>query len=477
MSGCQRIALALLSLGVTLAHAGRRIALALLSLGVTLAHADETGDFASRQALETSGDKAFFRIELPDSVYDGVTRADLGDLRVFNADGAAVPYAFMPRPAPVATATPRRALALFPLTVDTTAANAGDVTINVRRDPTGTTVDVLARDGTPRSGSRVVAYLIDTGDDAPPLTALIVGLPDTGAVNARVRLDASDDLDRWRTIVAAAPLLSVEYNGRRLTRDRIEFAPLRARYLRLTWMTGAAPPLTEVEGDVGDRIVERPRRVRTVPGTIDGADAFVFDLGALLTVDRLTLELPEVNTVAPVAWSARQTAQAPWHSIGSSVVYRLRQDAGEIVSADFATPPLIVRYLRAGIDPRAGVGAKPPTLTARWYPHELVFAARGAAPFELAYGSGTMPPSALPITTLVPGYVAGKALPANVGDARLAATPSAVNRQALRAPLDIKRFVLWGSLVAAALLLGYMALRLARQMRTGDSERSRDAML
>ena len=50
------------------------------------------------------------------------------------------------------------------------------------------------------------------------------------------------------------------------------------------------------------------------------------------------------------------------------------------------------------------------------------------------------------------------------------ATPSAVNRTALRAPLDVKRFVLWGSLVAAALLLGYMALRLARQMRTGSDD-------
>ena len=69
----------------------RSFALALLSLGVPIAHADEPGDFASRQPLETPGGKAFYRIELPDSVYDAVTRADLGDLRVFNADGAPVP--------------------------------------------------------------------------------------------------------------------------------------------------------------------------------------------------------------------------------------------------------------------------------------------------------------------------------------------------------------------------------------------------
>jgi hypothetical protein len=76
----------------------------------------------------------------------------------------------------------------------------------------------------------------------------------------------------------------------------------------------------------------------------------------------------------------------------------------------------------------------------------------------------------LPLATLVPGYVAGKALPDNIADATLAASPSAVNRSALRAPLDIKRFVLWSSLVVAALLLGYMALRLSRQMRAGGDE-------
>jgi hypothetical protein len=126
--------------------------------------------------------------------------------------------------------------------------------------------------------------------------------------------------------------------------------------------------------------------------------------------------------------------------------------------------------VRAGIDPRAGVGATPPTLVAKFYPFEIVFAARGAAPFALAYGSRSVAPVALPIGTLVPGYSAAKALPDNDADATLPASPSADNPSALRAPLDVKRFVLWGSLVAAALLLGYMALRLAREMRTGGDE-------
>ena len=84
---------------------------------------------------------------------------------------------------------------------------------------------------------------------------------------------------------------------------------------------------------------------------------------------------------------------------------------------------------------------QPPILVAGWYPQEIVFAARGGGPFELAYGSRSDVPAALPIATLVPGYSAGKPLPDNVGDATPAATPSAsiaqpcapARRQALRA--------------------------------------------
>ena len=213
--------------------------------------------------------------------------------------------------------------------------------------------------------------------------------------------------------------------------------------------------------------------MRKAPGTADG-EAFIFDLGAALPVDRLTLELPEVNTVAPIVWEARGNAQDPWRYVGTAVAYRLRGEAGETVDAGYALAATTIRYVRARLDPKAGgVGATPPTLAAGWYPQEIVFAGRGNEPFELAYGSRTAAPVALSMATLVPGYIPGKPLPDNVGIASLSATPSAINRSALREPLDMKRWLLWGTLVAASLLLGYMALRLARQMRANDETAKR----
>jgi uncharacterized protein DUF3999 len=147
----------------------------------------------------------------------------------------------------------------------------------------------------------------------------------------------------------------------------------------------------------------------------------------------------------------------------------LRQDQGEAVNDDYAIPANAARHFRARVDPNAGgVGREAPTLVASWVPQEIVFAARGQPPFELAYGSRRVGPAALPIPTLVPGYAIGKPLPGNVGVATPSPAPSAANAAALREPLDVKRFALWGSLVLAALLLGYMALRLAQQMRSAE---------
>lgn len=439
-----------------------------LVLATVSVAAEAPSDFAMRQPLATPGGSAFYRLELPDSVYDGAARADLGDLRVFNASGEPVPYAFLPRPAPLAAASAPRAFAIFPLMVDTTRAGSGDLSIHFRVDADRKVVDIRTREGAPVSGPRVEGYLVDAGELDRPLVGLTIRLPDGGDVNARMRVDASDDLASWRTVVASAPLLSLTYNGRRLVREKIEFDPLRKRYLRLTWVTPGAPALERVEGDFGSQVIEPPRRTRKAAGVpeSDNPNAFVFDLGSVLPVERLTLELPELNTVVPVQFDVRTTPQEPWRSTGSTVAYRLQQDGGEAVNPALTVGVSSVRYVRARLDPKAGgVGKTPPTLVAGWYAPPLVFAARGAAPFELAYGSRRVEPGALAIRTLLPDYAAGKPLPANVGEATLAAPPSEANRAAMREPLDVTRWLLWATLVAASALLGYMGLRLARQMK------------
>ena len=58
-------------------------------------------DFAYAAGILLHGEGAVYRLVLTPEVYDGLTRPDLGDLRVFNAAGQPVPQALiMPSPAP-----------------------------------------------------------------------------------------------------------------------------------------------------------------------------------------------------------------------------------------------------------------------------------------------------------------------------------------------------------------------------------------
>jgi hypothetical protein len=104
-----------------------------------------------------------------------------------------------------------------------------------------------------------------------------------------------------------------------------------------------------------------------------------------------------------------------------------------------------------------------------WQPRELVFAARGAAPFVLAWGNRTATPGALSIATLVPGYDSTKGLPADVSDARPGPPVTLGGAQRLREPVDAKRWLLWASLALGALLLGWMAFRLSKEMGSAPS--------
>ena len=442
------------------------------------ANAESLSDFAYRIPLTTEGNAAFYRVELPAAVYEGALRGDLSDLRVFNRDGATVAFAFLPRPPSTREAGAMFDLPLFPLRADSGREDLGDLAINVRRTPGGTTVDLSTRDGRPVSRERLVGYLVDASDAKEPIAALSLPLTSGANVTTRVRIDASEDLIGWQTIVAGAPLIALEFGGHRLTRERIEFKPTTAKYLRISFEPSQpATELTSAKGEAQDRTVEAPRQWRDVPGTpvSDAPGTYEFDVGGSFPADRLSLILAEPNTVAPTEMSARASAKDEWRPIASTVFYRLRQDGGETSNAPIAVTGRDYRYWRARVDPRSGgIGTKPPKLSFGWYPGVVVFAARGSGPFELAYGSARVGAAALAIDTLVPGYDRAKRDAVSFTPAQVGAVSATSSDMALRQPIDTKRWLLWASLVLAALVLGWMALSLSRQMRSPPSARSND---
>jgi len=74
----------------------------------------------------------------------------------------------------------------------------------------------------------------------------------------RLRIESSDNLDSWRLVAAAAPIASLQADGRELLQARIELPPSRAKFWRLSWVDGVPSlPVTKVQAQFA-RGIPRP---------------------------------------------------------------------------------------------------------------------------------------------------------------------------------------------------------------------------
>ncbi len=442
--------------------------------------AEKPADYAYGLPIEASGSEALYDVTVPPAVYQGVTRRDLGDVRVFNGAGEVVPHAWRPRRTGTAEAGATVPLTLFPLKA-AAGTNPANLSISVRRSASGAmSVDVRSG-GTPAPRQQAVAYLVDLNAQDRALRAIELDWNAAEGFSGKLRIDASDDLARWHTLVPGAPLLKLEVGGQSLQQKRVEVPPHKANYLRLSWLNDGAktamPEITAASGELTEKFVEAPRewnRYSAARGEKTGE--YVFDLKGQFPVDRLRLELPEPNTIVPVEIFARDKAEQPWRSVTRSVAYRLRQSGGEVVSPDMRVGGLSERWWMIRVDQRGGgLGSGTPALNAGWVPHQLVFAARGAPPFTLAYGNRGAQGGALPMASLIPGYRddAGVAVRAAKTGAQAIVNVQTTSAQPqkelggearLHEQIDWKRWSLWGVLLLGVLVLGVMAWRLIKQL-------------
>jgi hypothetical protein len=425
---------------------------------------ERPGLFAFAQDITLEGDAKVYELTVPRSVYERVTRADLGDVRVFNAAREIVPHAFRPRrqapePAPVG-------LALFPVR-SAEQRPLGDIDLRVEVGPGGEVSAVHAGDAEPGSDWPIVGYLADASRLARPAHAVDITLAE-GAQEAlaRVTIESSDDLHTWTTLASDAPIVQLTSGVNRLEQRRIAFTPRRFQYLRISWSREQPLALASVRALPGPASAEAGRewtRLRASP--VAGVRGrYELDLGARLPIDRLRIALPQPNTIAGITLYSRSRPTETWRFVAGATVFRLRDDRGEALSDDIALRPSGDRYWRFEMEAHGGVlvdGAM--EVSAGWVPHRLVFAPRGAPPFMLAYGSTKVRPFAFPVSTLVPGGADDPEADAVlVGSARADSPFALVDDAAEPADKAWKRALIAPALAVGVLIAGWMLARAAR---------------
>ena len=413
------------------------VLLLVLLLPVT-ALAATPDDFAGGYELETRQGFALQRLELPWEVYDASTRADLGDMRVFNAAGQEVPMLL--RRATSEDARPVD-LPVFRLAA-TGDGRDYDFRLRVRTSDQGAVVETRVQ---PSVGERRLLLLDATGAPAG-LEALRFEL-DGVLEPLRVDVRGSDDLASWRA-AGSGVLARMEHRNGRILQDRVALKGRSWKYYLVT----ADGDLAAVGSAWGEPRMEHPdRRFATLEGEKVQDGVWEYELPPGLPADRLDL-VDTDNAVLGV--EVLVPAGEDWRRVATGSLFRLT-----VAGQRMAGPGIPLRGQFESF--RVVLQGTPAPLRVGWLPHELVFMPQGTGPFTLALGNPSIPPGPHLLDQIV-----SKGDPAQLpmGQAALGSWKTLGGEDRLRPVRSYTKVLLWAVLGLGAALLGWMAWRLTRTL-------------
>jgi Protein of unknown function (DUF3999) len=425
--------------------------------------AESPEDFAYFMPIEIAQGSGLARITLPASVYEGSVGVALADIRVFDGKGRGVPYAREPLQEEK-TQGAVVSLTYFPMYSHGPMSMEGaKVSVTSR----GKDVTVQLQDGSPAPAPReriLRGYLADLKNLESPLAALEFDW-DASSENGvvAVRIEESEDLDRWHVLDDKATLAKLDTGGHSLLRNTVELRHAKPRYLRVTFPEAPATPrVSAMRGRLGDITVALERSWKEIPGKTNGKAEAEFDLGGQMPVDRLQLSIASANAVLPAEVLSKRKLSDPWMPVARYTFYRIQQRSLTVTNPELSIPVSRHRYWKIRFAQAAAI-PEPIALRAGWLAENVVFVAQGEAPFRLAYGSARAQDSALQIQSVVPGFGTDRApqiVSASLQDQQVLAGPAAQVT-----PPNYKKVSLWAALAIGAGVLAWMAWSLTRDMK------------
>lgn len=389
--------------------------------------------FAWRADLPGADRAGLYRVPVPPQVYESATDPALSDLRVYNGQGVAMPYAWLAREDEAGATAHDISVPVFALTGNPRQDVAQRQSLTIKRGP-DQAIQSVTVDGAAGRGTKEIGSLFDLSSVTGTVQALVFEDYETDTRLHAFSLEASDDLKSWRTLRQEAHIVRLAQDGQVVQQNRVELAPLAsgtATYLRLRWHNpDSAPNLVKVAVRV-DPTPSAPRNfIWTEPQLpASGSDRdFQFEAPAAMPIERLRINLPRANLMAPVrvyaydeaaALAEAQNASAnvpavanapaaqaarpdAWRLVAHAVLYRMQADVGEIVSPDVLLPGEPMKRFRVILDATEKLGGTP-TVQIGFVPRSMVVATQGPGPFAMAWGALGQRDESQPLAALAPG--------------------------------------------------------------------------
>lgn len=434
-------------------------------------------DFAYIAEIETHNSTPYYELEIPSAVYETISRSDLGDLRVLNGNGQVVPHGLRATALQKNTKTENKNIPFFPL-YQQAGQSITDLHLNIKRDPQGEVINIHSRLPKDNKGNQLAGYLLDLRQWKNPIDQLkiIWKKTDGSSFIRKLNISKSSNLERWHLIATGKTLVNLAYQNHQLTENTINLSTSSTNYLRM--MFSDQKPGLELESI---QVVhtksssQHQRNWQSVTiNTTENTGEYSFQHKIKSLARQLEIKLPENNTVVRVQVLSRINKEQPWRYRGSTLLYRLSVNGTDIektkinISANRDTNWLL-RFDQQG----GGIGSGLPDVKLAWQPQQLVFIARGQAPYRMVWGSAKIKPVVINANQLLP--VTTKSMSDNnISNSNmlsqavlLSDTMRSINKKALEPKskeINWRHWILWIVLIASAVMLIWMAVRLMKKM-------------
>ncbi|MDE2428121.1 MAG: DUF3999 family protein [Burkholderiales bacterium] len=383
-----------------------------------------SGAAVQKTAIQLHDDVGpYFRLNLPQAIYGAAKYGDLRDIRIRNATGDFLAYAWGDSEVKEGALT-SGAVSFFPV-----ADIQKNSVLTIKANADGSLSAVSTQ--TEHAQNAVPAWIIDVSQITGNLLQARFALASDADGIFAFSLESSDDLHQWQLVSGSEQLVQLRHQGTALSKLEVPLNQIHTRYLRLRWSRPAQAPridgiwVDSVQQTEATTPLEWSAPLHAANCTADVCD---YNLPARTPLDGLRIQLSEVNALAsvrilgvlPTAHYVNELHHNPLYLLrhqkrlaagevptelvlAEPVVYRLSLPEGEATSADLTLDGGTYTRLRLqSKSPIYALGKLPPTIQIATLPRKLVFLAHGPAPYFLEWGIDQQGGEPLPLSVLLP---------------------------------------------------------------------------
>ncbi|BFM16912.1 DUF3999 domain-containing protein [Maricurvus nonylphenolicus] len=462
----------------------KRLACSLLMV-CPMAQADELenplpDDLAYGAQINLSHQLPLQSVILPAAVYHQQASETGADLRVFNADGIAVP---MDRQVleKVEKEPTREPLSLFPLMANQLEDTAG-LQLAINRESGRTEIQLSDNTDQVKTGETLVAYVIALPENwlkakRNQLRGLAFSwdTPQQGFIEG-LRIETSADLLHWKPWIENESLSRLTWQGQQIGKTDVDISRSQRRkakrYWRISWQQDQEVEFQGVEAILQDRLLKDDQQWSSLDNrwqvAEDEKSVIEFSNQTQLPVTGLTLQPNSDNGFMSGRVLSRDDERDHWRWRGDLIQYTLQFDEGKTIASealDFTS--VRDRFWRIELD--SGVTAeqlKQWRMQMAWTPGRLTFVREGREPYLLAWGNPQVSYSNSDLKDLYKALTPKQQRQFLERPARTNRFRELGGEIKLQPPLPFgwKQVALWASLILGVIVLFWMARGLYRQM-------------